>query len=63
MLIIGGEVFINILYLTQFFSVTRGGGEVVFYNLAEEMARRGHYVHVISHQIKNLKENQAHIRE
>ena len=49
--------FINILYLTQFFSVTRGGGEVVFYNLAEEMARRGHYVHVISHQIKNLKEN------
>jgi glycosyltransferase involved in cell wall biosynthesis len=47
----------NILYITQFFSATRGGGEVIFYDFAEGMAKRGHHVDIISHQITNLNEN------
>jgi glycosyltransferase involved in cell wall biosynthesis len=37
----------NILYLTQFFSSTRGGGPLIFYDLAKNMSKRGHSVHVI----------------
>ena len=41
----------NILFLTQFFSPTRGGGEVMFYQVAEQLARRGHKVFVIKHKM------------
>jgi glycosyltransferase involved in cell wall biosynthesis len=37
----------NILYLTQFFSSTRGGGSLTFYDLARTMSKRGHKVHII----------------
>jgi glycosyltransferase involved in cell wall biosynthesis len=37
----------NILYLTQFFSPTRGGAPLVFYNLAKGMSERGHKIYVI----------------
>ena len=50
----------NILLLTQFFSPTRGGGEIVFYQLADQLAKRGHKVFVIKHKTLNLnslKEN------
>ena len=47
---------LNILYISQFFSETRGGGEIVFYGYAEGMAIRGHHVDVISHQITNFEE-------
>jgi glycosyltransferase involved in cell wall biosynthesis len=46
----------NILYITQFFSATRGGGEIIFYDFAEGMAKRGHHVDIVSHQITNFKE-------
>jgi hypothetical protein len=46
----------NILYITQFFSGTRGGGEVISYEFARGMARRGHHVDVVSHKITNFKE-------
>lgn len=46
----------KILYLTQIFSPTMGGGEVVFYNLAKKMSLRGHEVHVICHRLSNTKE-------
>jgi glycosyltransferase involved in cell wall biosynthesis len=41
----------NILLLTQFFSPTRGGGEVMFYQLADQLARRGHKIFVIKHKM------------
>jgi len=41
----------NILVLTQFFSPTRGGGEVMFYQLANHLARRGHKIFIIKHKI------------
>ena len=41
----------KILYLTQFFEATRGGGEVIFYQLADQLARRGHKVFVIKHRM------------
>jgi glycosyltransferase involved in cell wall biosynthesis len=47
----------NLLYLTQFFSATKGGGEVIFYNYAEGMARRGHKVFVVCHESNNVSEN------
>lgn len=47
----------NILYLTQWFSSIGGGGEVVFQNLANGMARRGHCVNVVCHQLTNLDKN------
>jgi glycosyltransferase involved in cell wall biosynthesis len=48
----------NILYVTQFFSATMGGAELVFYNWAEEMVRRGHHVDVLCHQITNFREKE-----
>ena len=50
----------NILYITQFFS-PRGGGPLVFYELARAMSKRGHNVHIICNisteriNIPNLK--------
>jgi hypothetical protein len=41
----------NILLLTQFFSPTKGGSEIMFYQLADQLARRGHKVFVIRHKI------------
>lgn len=41
----------NILYLTQFFSSTRGGGEVVFYFWARELSRRGNRIFVLRHKM------------
>lgn len=52
----------KILYITQYFSPTGGGGEVVFTELVKGMARRGHDIHVVCNQITNLKEdNQNHV--
>jgi glycosyltransferase involved in cell wall biosynthesis len=47
---------LNILYITQLFSASRGGGEIIFYDFAEGMAKRGHHVDIVSHQITNSKE-------
>jgi glycosyltransferase involved in cell wall biosynthesis len=46
----------NVLYISQFFSSTRGGGEVIFYDFAESMAKRGHHVDIVSHKFTNFKE-------
>lgn len=43
----------NILLLTQFFSATRGGGEVLFYLYAKELAKRGHRIYIIKHKLAN----------
>ena len=40
----------RILYITQWFSPIAGGGEVVNYSLAKEIANRGHKVEVASHR-------------
>ena len=37
----------NILYLCQIFSSTKGGAPLLFCDLANTMSRRGHKVHVI----------------
>lgn len=37
----------RILYLTQFFSSSRGGGPLIFYDLAKGLSERGHEVYVI----------------
>lgn len=42
----------NILLLTQFFTPTIGGGEVVFCNLAKALADDGNHVWVITNRIK-----------
>jgi len=41
----------KILMLTQFFSPSRGGGEVMFYQLANQLGKRGHKVFIIKHKI------------
>jgi glycosyltransferase involved in cell wall biosynthesis len=41
----------KILMLIQFFSPTRGGGEVMFYQLANQLGKRGHKVFLIKHKI------------
>src|SRR5215212_8153581 len=46
----------NILYITQFFSATTGGGELIFYDLAKDMVRRGHHIDIICHELVNTKE-------
>jgi len=43
----------NILLLTQFFTPTIGGGEVVFCNLAKAIADDDNYVWVITNRIKD----------
>jgi glycosyltransferase involved in cell wall biosynthesis len=47
-------MIMKVLLLTQFFSPTRGGGEVVFYQLAEQLAKRGHKIFVIKHKMLSL---------
>jgi glycosyltransferase involved in cell wall biosynthesis len=37
----------NILYLTQIFSASRGGGPLIFYDLAKTLSDRGNNVHII----------------
>jgi glycosyltransferase involved in cell wall biosynthesis len=37
----------NILYLTQFFSATRGGGPLIFYDLATALSEIGHKIYII----------------
>jgi glycosyltransferase involved in cell wall biosynthesis len=43
----------NILLLSQFFSITKGGGEYVFKTIAEVMAQNGHKVWVITNNVKD----------
>lgn len=50
----------NILLLTQFLSVTKGGGEYVFSILANTLAQRGHRVWVITHKIENEDYSRFH---
>jgi hypothetical protein len=42
---------VNILYVNHWFSSTRGGGEVLFIEIAKGMSERGRNVDVISHEI------------
>jgi glycosyltransferase involved in cell wall biosynthesis len=37
----------RILYLTQFFSSTRGGAPLIFYDLGKALSKRGHKVYII----------------
>lgn len=43
----------KILLLTQFFSTTKGGGEYVFKTIANNLAKNGHKVWVITNNVKN----------
>lgn len=43
----------KVLFLTQIFDPTRGGGEVLFYLIAKELVKRGHNIYVICHKIYN----------
>jgi glycosyltransferase involved in cell wall biosynthesis len=47
---------LNILYITQLFSASRSGAEVIFYDFAEGMAKHGHHVDIVCHKITNFKE-------
>ncbi len=49
----------NVLLLSQFFSLTKGGGEYVFSLIAKSLAEEGHNVWVITNKIKN-EEYQTH---
>ncbi|MHB8545763.1 MAG: glycosyltransferase family 4 protein [Nitrosotalea sp.] len=41
----------NVLLLTQFFSTTRGGGEYIFSLIADQLAKNGHKVWIITNKI------------
>lgn len=43
----------NIILLSQFFSITRGGGEHVFSLIAKNLANNGHKVWIITNKISN----------
>jgi glycosyltransferase involved in cell wall biosynthesis len=43
----GGNLLMNILYLTQFFSASSGGGQLIFYDLTKALSERGHKVFII----------------
>ena len=45
----------KILLLSQFFSMTRGGGEYVFSLIAKKLAENNHQVWVITNRIKGEK--------
>jgi glycosyltransferase involved in cell wall biosynthesis len=49
----------NILYISQFFSTTTGGGEHVFYDWAVGMVKRGHNVCAIGNHFTGIKENNS----
>jgi len=44
----------NILIFTQFFNPTGGGGEVMFYQLAKQLGKKGHKVFIIKHRLSGL---------
>jgi glycosyltransferase involved in cell wall biosynthesis len=44
----------NILIFTQFFNPTGGGGEVMFYQIAKQLGKKGHKVFVIKHKSSGL---------
>ncbi|MGI0057524.1 MAG: glycosyltransferase family 4 protein, partial [Nitrosarchaeum sp.] len=43
----------NILLITQFLSTTKGGGEYLFSIMANELAKKGHKIWIITHKIEN----------
>jgi len=43
----------KILFITQFFDATRGGGEVAFYLIAKQLAKKGHRIYVVRHKISD----------
>ncbi|MDH3192539.1 MAG: glycosyltransferase family 4 protein [Nitrosopumilus sp.] len=45
----------NVLLLSQFFSSTRGGGEYLFYIIAESLANNNHQVWIITNKIEDEK--------
>jgi len=47
---------VKILYLSQWFSASGGGGEVLFMELASGMSKRGHIIHVLSHALENYQD-------
>ena len=47
----------NILYVSQWFSSSGGGGEVLFMQIARGIAEQGHNVHVISHKLADFNED------
>ena len=47
----------NIIYVSQWFSSSGGGGEVLFMQIASGMAKKGHNVHIISHRLANFKDD------
>jgi len=51
----------NVLFLTQFFSTTRGGGEYLFNIMAKELLKNNHKVWVITNRIigEEYQENEA----
>jgi len=53
----------NVLFLTQFFSTTRGGGEYLFSIMAKELLKNNHNVWVITNKIvgEDYHENEANI--
>ncbi len=42
----------RVLFVTQLFDPTHGGGETIFYLVAKEFAKRGHGVHVLCQRVK-----------
>jgi glycosyltransferase involved in cell wall biosynthesis len=49
----------NILIFTQFFNPTRGGGEVMLYQLAKQLGKKGHKVFIIKHRSSDLSWDHA----
>jgi glycosyltransferase involved in cell wall biosynthesis len=48
---------VNIIYVSQWFSSSGGGGEVLFMQIASGMEEHGHNVHIISHRLANFKDD------
>jgi len=55
-----GQETMNILILTQFFNPTRGGGEFMFHQLAEQLGKNGHKVFVIKHKMLGSGSSKDH---
>jgi glycosyltransferase involved in cell wall biosynthesis len=53
----------NVLFLTQFFSTTRGGGEYLFSIMAKELVKNNHKVWIITNKIigEKYQENEVNI--
>lgn len=51
----------RILLLTQFLSSTKGGGEYLFSLAANELAKKGHKVWIITHRVENEDYSHFHI--